>query len=74
MKARSGEAIVCDCPEPAGKLCRNVNDNEIISSYDFVISNYTLSDDGYVCPVCKVQVASLSAGRWQVRTKKGLLG
>ena len=73
MKAKTGDAIVCDCSHPAGSFRRDVEGGISISSKGIEISTADLStdDDCYVCPVCKMEVARRFLGdRWRVRTKK----
>jgi hypothetical protein len=73
MKAKTGDAIVCDCSHRAGSFRRDVEGGISISSKDIEISTADLSsdDDCYVCPVCKQEVARRFAGdRWRVRKKR----
>jgi len=73
MKARKGEAIVCNCAQPVGSFLNDVEDGASISQRDISISlPWPSLNDPYVCPKCQTPVAErFSDDRWRVMTKRG---
>jgi hypothetical protein len=77
MKAHKGDEIVCDCPPPAGRFRRDVEDgaNILTDDIEITLNGGAHHDRGFVwvCPTCDVAVAQNFGDRWGVMTRNGWL-